>query len=299
LIDLSFDECWQEKMVPNNLIIHAMNTRDLTFATECTAMEGWVSEDRTMLEGFFFHDPGGCLVVELEGRQVGIGVATSYGHCGFIGELIVRPEARGQGIGAALLNHGVAYLQKRGARTVYLDGVVKAVDLYERNGFRKICRSLRFSGEVVGKSHSGVCPMLEKDLPIIFDLDGQYFGADRSFFLRRRWTLFPELSKVLAEDGQVKGYIFGRKGEGWVAAGPWVVKPEVKHPQQLLEALAVAIGGQMFSIGILESNLRAIEIIRSYGFIERSDSPWRMALGEEESLGASPQCLAVGTAAKG
>jgi ribosomal protein S18 acetylase RimI-like enzyme len=286
-------------MIPKKLMIRSMNTRDLGFAAECTAKEGWVSEDHTTLEGFFSHDPEGCLIAEVDGRRVGIGVATSYGHCGFVGELIVRPEARGQGVGAALLQHAVVYLQQRGARTIYLDGVVKAVDLYERNGFRKVCRSLRFSGKVEGKSHAEVHLMQEKDLPIIFDLDRQHFGADRSFFLRRRWTLFPELSKVMVEEGQVKGYILGRRGEGWVAAGPWVVEPGIKHPQQLLEALAVAIGDQMFSIGILESNLIAVEIIRSYHFVERSDSPWRMTLGVDERLGASPGCLAVGTAAKG
>jgi GNAT superfamily N-acetyltransferase len=286
-------------MIPDNLIICSMTARDLTFAAKCTAVEGWVSEDCTTLQGFFSHDPDGCLVAELDGRQVGIGVATSYGHCGFIGELIVRPERRGQGIGAALLAHAVAYLKQRGARTIYLDGVVKAVELYERNGFRKIFRSLRFSGKVIGKSHSGVRSMSEKDLPVIFDLDQRYFGADRSFFLRRRWILFPELSKVLVEDGRVTGYILGRRGEGWMAVGPWVVEPGEKHPQDLLEALAVVIGNQMFSIGILESNQRALEIIRSYGFVERADSPWRMALGPDDNLGASLQCLAVGTAAKG
>jgi len=287
------------KMIPKKLMIRSMNTRDLTFAAECTAKEGWVSEDRMTLEGFFSHDPDGCLVAELEGKRVGIGVATSYGHCGFIGELIVRPEARGQGVGAALLNHALAYLRQRGAHTIYLDGVVKAVDLYERNGFRKICRSLRFSGKVEGKSHLEVRPMQEKELPVIFDLDRQHFGADRSFFLRRRWILFPELSKVLVEDEHIKGYILGRRGEGWVAAGPWVVEPGTNHPQQLLEALAVVIGNQMFSVGILESNQRALEIIRSYGFVERADSPWRMALGPDDNLGASLACLAVGTAAKG
>jgi len=283
----------------DSLKIRSMNAGDLTFAAECTAGEGWISENRTTLDGFFFHDPGGCLVAELEGRRVGIGVATSYGRCGFIGELIVHPEARGRGIGAALLNHAVTYLRQRGACTVYLDGVVKAVNLYERNGFRKVCRSLRFSGKVEGKSYPQVRPMKEKDLPIIFELDQRYFGADRGFFLARRWNLFPELSKVLVEEGRMTGYILGRRGEGWMSAGPWVVEAGAENPQWLLENLAVVIGHPMFSIGILESNVRAVEIIRSYGFIERADSPWRMVLGPDEDLGASPQCLAVGTAAKG
>ena len=227
-------------MVPKSLIIHAMNTRDLTFAEECIEAEGWVSENHKTLEGFFSHDPAGCLVAELDGKQVGIGVATSYGHCGFIGELIVRPEARGQGVGAALLNHACAYLRQRGAHTIYLDGVVKAVGLYERNGFRKVCRSLRFSGKVDGKAYSGVRSIREKDLSSLFELDCRHFGADRSFFLRRRWILYPELSKVLVEEGRVTGYILGRQGEvGWQSDPGWSRQGD-NILEQLLEAWAVS-----------------------------------------------------------
>ncbi len=286
-------------MVPKSLIIHAMNTRDLTFAEECIEAEGWVSENHKTMEGFFSHDPAGCLVAELDGKQVGIGVATSYGHCGFIGELIVRPDSRGQGVGAALLNHACAYLRQHGAYTIYLDGVVKAVGLYKRNGFRKVCRSLRFSGKVDGKASSGVRSIREKDLPSIFELDCRHFGADRSFFLRRRWILYPELSKLLVDEGRVTGYILGRRGEGWMAVGPWVVEESEPHPEWLLEAQAVTSGNQAFSIGMLESNQRALAIIQSYGFVERADSPWRMALGPDDHLGAAIECLAVGTAAKG
>lgn len=281
------------------LTIRPMERSDLSFAAECTEAEGWVSENLAILEGFYLHNPVGCLIAELEGKKVGIGVATSYGHCGFIGELIVKPEARGKGIGAALLNRAAAYLQQRGVRTVYLDDVVKAVVLYERNGFRKICRSLRFSGQIEGKAHPQVRPLREDDLPAVYKLDQKSFGADRGFFLTRRWSLFPELSKVLVEEGHLTGYILGRRGEGWLAAGPWVVEDGVQRPEYLLEALAVESGHQPFSIGVLESNRRAVDLILSYGFIERFDSPWRMALGPDENLGASPQCLAVGSAAKG
>ena len=134
----------------NDLIIRRMQAAELEFAARSTADEGWASENLAALEGFYQHDPDGCLLADHSGQPVGICIATSYGHCGFFGELIVRPHARGQGIGAALLKHAVAHLHEHGAETVYLDGVVKAVRLYERGGFRKICRSLRFSGALTG-----------------------------------------------------------------------------------------------------------------------------------------------------
>jgi len=117
--------------------IRHMRKEELSFAADCTMAEGWVSEDQATLEGFYQYDPQGCWLAEEEGYPIGICIATSYGSSGFIGELIVRPGARGRGVGAALLNHAVGGLKSNGVETVYLDGVIKAVELYERNGFRK------------------------------------------------------------------------------------------------------------------------------------------------------------------
>jgi hypothetical protein len=125
------------------------------------------------------------------------------------------------------------------------------------------------------------------------------FTADRSFFLQRRWELYPELSRVLVENDQISGFILGRRGEDWVSAGPWVVAEDVRHPFYLLESLAGAAQDDYFSVGILECNQVAIESVRSMGFVERPDCPWRMVLGESDRLGKSTQCYAVGSAAKG
>jgi ribosomal protein S18 acetylase RimI-like enzyme len=282
-----------------DVLIRAMRAEDLTFAADCTAAEGWVSENRTTLEGFYLRDPTGCWLAEREGQPVGICVATFYGRNGFIGELIVRPEARGHGVGAALLNHGVKLLEESGAETVYLDGVLKAVELYERNGFRKVCRSWRFSGKLRGRLSPQVRRMEESDLPKVFALDQASFGAERNFFLRRRFELFPELCQVMVIEGQLAGFILGRRGEGWASAGPWVVSEEATKPGRLLEAFAYEVGDVSISVGILDINREALELVRSLGFVERLDSPWRMARGDSSDLGASSRCYAVGSAAKG
>ncbi len=285
------------------LHIRGMSAGDLDFAAACTAGEGWASESRLEFEAFFARDPGGCLVAEREGQRVGIAAATRYGAYGFIGELIVLPEARGQGVGRRLLEAGVAYLRGGGARTVLLDGVVRAVPLYERAGFRKVCRSLRFTGRVPGRPAPRVRPMLPKDLPDVFRLDRQAFGADRSFFLERRLRRFPELSRILVQDGRLAGFLLGRcgqfSGSEWTAVGPWVVAPGVERPEELLESLAPEGGSLQLSLGVLETNDRAVSLVRSLDFAERPDSPWRMVLGKPGNLGDTPLAFAVGTAAKG
>ena len=279
--------------------IRTMQAADLDFAAQCTAAEGWMTENRTSLAGLYQHDPAGCLLAEVDGRPAGICVATPYGKSGFIGELIVHPDVRGKGLGAALLNHAISYLHQTGAETVYLDGVLPAVPLYERNGFRKICRSFRLSGKLAGQSHPDVRAMTAGDLLAVFALDRRLFGEDRSFFLARRLELFPLLSKVMLSGGQVTGYILGRRGEDWVSAGPWVVSEQNSAPMHLLDSFAQELELHEFSVGILASNSAAVDLIKGLGFEERRVGLWRMSLGLAQDLGASPYCLAVGTAAKG
>lgn len=283
----------------NDLAISQMGPQDLPLAASYTAAEGWVSEDLIAFRGFYQHDPAGCLLARLNGQPVGIGIATSYGESGFIGELIVHPNYRGRGIGANLLEHAINYLRCRGANTIYLDGDLNAVPLYERHGFRKVCRSRRFLGKVVATQHDTVRPLLRQDLPAVCALDRQEFGADRSDFLEHQLQNYPDLCKVMLDGDHISGFILGRRGEGWVAAGPWVVSKRTSQPELLLESLACEAGDTPLSLGILECNQGAVELMLSLGFETLPDPPWRMALGLREDLGSSPSCLAIGSPAKG
>lgn len=283
----------------SDLLIREMRKEDLAFAAECTAAEGWPSENLSTLEGFFLYDSHGCFISEMNGRPVGTCIATSYGKSGFIGELIVLPEERRRGVGAKLLNRGIQSLHQRGTEAIFLDGVLKAVDLYERNGFRKVTRSWRFSGYISGGQDRRVRRMSIDDLDQVRALDRSYFGADRGFFLRRRFQLFPELSFVMTDGDELLGFIQGCSGPGWLSAGPWVVREGVEHLEALLPAIAHQAGDKPINLGILDVNYEAVELVRSLGFMERADSPWRMVWGSGGDLGASPGCYAVGSAAKG
>jgi len=281
------------------LSLQPMERGDLAFAAERTAAEGWVNETYGEFAGLYAHDPQGCFIARIGDQPVGMCFATAYIASGFIGELIVIPEMRQRGIGAALLNHAVSYLHRRGCRTVYLDGVDAAVSLYERNGFRQICRSLRLFGHIPRRSHPQVRVMAESDLAEVSRLDQQAFGDDRIFFLEQRWQRFPELCKVMVDQDSINGYIMGRRAERLISAGPWVMSAPVSDPLPLLESLANEAGDTTIAIGILESNSLAVQLARSMGMEERGEGVWRMALGPDDDLGRSSQCLAIGTAGKG
>jgi GNAT superfamily N-acetyltransferase len=279
--------------------IRPMQPADLEFATACTLAEGWHSETRFEFEGYYQHAPGGCLLAEVGDQRVGICIATSYGWAGFIGELIVLKEWRGQGIGRALLQAAIAYLHRQGAHSIYLDGVASAVPFYERMGFRKICRSLRFGGIIQGQAHLGARRMCPADLDAVARLDQQVFGADRRFFLARRLAQLPEHAIVLPDGESVAGFLLCRPVANGFSVGPWIAREDVPRPLDLLEALATPFGSLDIGLGVLESNAAAVQTIRGLGLDERPTPPWRMVLGPSDRLGLSPAAWANGSAAKG
>jgi predicted N-acetyltransferase YhbS len=312
------------------VIIRTMAAGDLDFAAACTQAEGWQSETREVFDWSLGFDPGGCFVAQSEEGRAGICVATSYRALGFIGELIVLPRHRNRGLGRRLLDRAIDELTRRGARAIFLDGVPAAVPLYERAGFRKVCRSLRFSGLLppgstpgaateataragphvaagsVPKGAPEVRPAEPEDLPAIAALDREVFGADRGFFLERRLAAHAGLCRVRTHGGRIAGYIMGRGWAEGCQAGPWVQDPDLDEPAGLLMSLAAAGGGRPLVMGVLESNAAAAALARRLPLRERPDPPWRMVRGE--MLPASPTRgsaasaawqVTIGSAAKG
>ena len=284
----------------NGMIRNFQNLADLEFAARLTKQVGWHSETLLELLSFFEYDPQGCFLYERVDVPIGMCIATAYQQTGFIGELIVAKQYRHQGIGRALMHAAIQYLQNKNLSGIFLDGVQKAIPLYEDLGFKPICRSLRFFGQIPAEEFPDVLPMSAEDLPEILHLDKQFFGEDRSFFLQKRWQNYPELALVWKTNHQISGYLFGRFGMGgWVTAGPWVCLNDPSAGLTLLSHFQAKIGNQPFSIGVLENRKSIIPQIVMAGMQPRSDPPTRMILGMSNNPGDNDQCCAIGSPAKG
>jgi hypothetical protein len=245
------------------------------------------------------YQPQGCFIAEVNGCRAGMCVGIGYKKSGFIGEIIVRKEFRGRNIGPLLFNHTLKFLEDQGIQSIFLDGVPKAVPFYESIGFKKICRSLRYLASPAPELSPYTIPMAENTIQEVIDLDLTVFGADRSFFLKRRLDRYPHLCKVLKREGRIIGYIQGHEAEDIVCAGPWIVKQEEKDPLSLLRALAADTGGRKIRIGVLAINTFAVSVIQSIPGIESQKSSWRMCRGDMSSLGMLGGCYGIGSPAKG
>jgi ribosomal protein S18 acetylase RimI-like enzyme len=277
-----------------------MREDDLNFAAGCTAVEGWLAETREDFEGFLRYDARGCLIAEWDGQRAGICMATRYGGKGFIGEMIIRKEFRSRAIGPVLFARAVEYLHKQGCISISLDAVPRAVLFYESFGFRKICRSLRFYHNLSGSQSPWVRAIDAADFSTVCSLDEQAFGADRSFFLYRRLAIYPDLANIQTSNGEIEGYIFGRRRGSIIWAGPWWAKKNTGHQEALLQGLALKAANAEIHLGVLELNTNAATVVRSLGFQEKPRASVRMVLGSvRDALGLSPELYAIGTPAKG
>lgn len=281
------------------LVIREMTRSDVGFASACVSAEGWLGETPEVFETFLAHDPRGSWVAQRGSDPVGICVATRYERSGFIGELIVIREERGKGIGSRLLGRALRYLGAAGVESVYLDGDRDAVPLYERAGFRKVCRSLRFVGTPRGKTHPGVRPAVHEDLSLVLAIDRELFGDNRGFFIENRFSLHPGLCFVAESRKGIDGFIMARPGAGVLSVGPWAARGADEDAVSLLETMASASAGVPLRVGILEKNERATRIARSAECFEEREASWRMALGKGGLLGTHDDLLAIGSAAKG
>ncbi len=283
--------------------IRAMRAEDVDFATGLVHAAGWASESMDSFAAFLAHDPQGCFIAEAGAEKAGICIATRYGRSGFIGELVVSKHLRLLGIGQLLFQRALEYLLEAGVERIGLDGDLNAVSYYEKMGFRKACRSLRFRGKFRGRKHGHVRPLLPGDMDRLCALDREFFAADRSFFLRRRLETFPRMCLVAERAGEIRGWIMARPGDGLLAVGPWAaLVPEEAAP--LLEHLASEHGTEALRLGVLERNADAARLLRAWPGLAEGIHSWRMVRGGDAGglpglLGDHPALYAVGSGAKG
>jgi ribosomal protein S18 acetylase RimI-like enzyme len=282
-----------------DLHVREMTPADIDFAVERIREAGWASQGREVFAAFLDHDRHGCFVAECGMQRVGLCVATRYHANAFIGELVVKRDLRILGAGRLLLGRALDYLSALGFRDIFLDGDLNAVPYCESVGFRKIHRSLRFRGSIQGRSHGDVRPLRRADLDVICARDREFFGDDRNFFLRRFAALHPELAFVREGGGGICGYILAKPGQELKAVGPWADWDPGKGSAHLLEHLAAASGAGTFRIGVMESNAKAVSLLRSFVGLAETPYCWFMGRGASARLGNHPALYAIGSGAKG
>ncbi len=98
----------------------------------------------------FFH----CGAADAPAGLVGVELS---GDAGLLRSLVVAPEQRRGGMGAALLEHAADYARSRGARTLYLL-TDSAEEFFAARGFRRVPRDTAPESIRATREFASLCP---------------------------------------------------------------------------------------------------------------------------------------------
>jgi GNAT superfamily N-acetyltransferase len=200
--------------------------------------------------------PGGRLVVACQhDRVTGVSYAVSFGPTGWIGNVAVDPDARGQGVGTAVSEAAMDWLRQTGVTTMLLTATEMGKPIYERLGFAD-------DGVGYGTWTRGQQPLPAADgeggvgpgrIADALGPDAEATGEDRGSFLS---TFAARVRTPASPD------------TGFRIALPWGRGPVIASGPDAARALVIDMlrAGADQSLSFPESNTAATELAAALGF---------------------------------
>jgi GNAT superfamily N-acetyltransferase len=248
-----------------------MQLGDLDAADRLRDQAGW-NQTLGDWERMLCWQPGGCFVAENQDGVVGTVTTTTYdGRLAWLGMMLVEQALRRQGVGRALFEHALEWLERTGVATVALDATPLGKAMYDQAGFSDLYTLQRRHAVVSELSpERGVRPMLDDDIVSIAELDaGVFFGLDRLRVLTELRTAHPSGAWVKpGSNGDIEGYVLSKPGARAWYIGPLVAR-DAGVAETLLRAALAPLAGQSAILDTPDSNPHAAELAARYGFEAR------------------------------
>ncbi|WP_162416976.1 GNAT family N-acetyltransferase [Cyclobacterium roseum] len=223
------------------IYIRQMMPEDLDRALALKNTEGW-NQTREDWQFFLRQQPSLCLVAVAEDKPVGTVTAVTYqSRLAWIGMMLVDRKYRRKGISKMLMREILHRLE--GFSTIKLDATPEGRFVYQQLGFKKEYSLWRFVRKANPSRQEpdrdeGISPVSMENLPGLEKLDTMVFGAGRDNVLRYLLAAFPAGAFMLEERGEIKGFLFSRKGSNFTQLGPLVAKDESVACRLINQALA-------------------------------------------------------------
>ncbi len=248
-------------------------------------------------ECFLKLSPHGCRVAVKDDRVVGTVTTVSYqDRFSWIGMVLVDPAERRRGIGSQLM---LEALNVSGdGTTIRLDATPAGREIYLKLGFVDEYALSRMEAIIYNRVTLGLenpaRPMTEADLPGVFEMDQQVFGAGRDLMLKWMFDGAPEYSWVIVSDGEVAGYTFGRRGFNFEHLGPVIARDRKTAMRLVAACLSHKTGqsGRPFILDASRHDALWAQWLESIGFKEQR--PFiRMYCGENRYPGLPEKQFAI------
>ncbi len=244
--------------------VRSMAYSDLPFGEKFSQQAGWNQTVADWLR-FFELQPGGCFVAELGGQLVGTVTTCVFDHVGWIGMMLVDPSARRQGVGRALMNRAIEYLENQTTDVVRLDATLMGEPLYRSLGFKTQYRLTRFAGTARSPSDEKPIEHFPKpDWEQIAAFDEALTGYSRQK-LFRRFGAEPGIDLLVERNGrEMLGYVCTRPGRLARYVGPCMASSSDVGERLLRQALSQYRSQTVF-VDVPNGNRFAIETTASVG----------------------------------
>lgn len=210
--------------------------------------------------------PDGWYLALHDDTPVGLGGAVDYGPFAYIGLMSVLPSVQGRGIGMALMERILGWLDDRQCPTVLLNARPRAAALYARCGFVEIDQTLQLQrpeGLPLPQTPPLVAASITRDeLPAVAAFDALAFGANRLRALSDYAGLLPERFLISRNAvGQINGYLTVRPG----VLGPWNAATMADAECLLQQALTVPHIGPL-TVNTSARHHAALDLLARSGF---------------------------------
>jgi GNAT superfamily N-acetyltransferase len=248
------------------LRIRLMTPADIPLGVRLKAQAGW-NQTEADWQRFLAMSPEGCFVAEWNGAPVGTTVACIFGSVAWIAMVLVDEPARGKGIGRALLDHALEFLDRRGIATVRLDATPLGRPLYEKLGFVAQFEVVRYAGalphDVAAEVGMALRTVADSDHVKLFELDRSVTYTDRRAFLERLLREHPDDVRAAIADGRLAGWLALRHGSRAVQIGPCIAIGVAG--QALLVDAAWRLAGQRVCVDVPRENEPAVAVVERLG----------------------------------
>jgi GNAT superfamily N-acetyltransferase len=209
-----------------------------------------------------------CLVaIDPGGTVVAVGSGIIYGPLGFVGNMIVVAAHRRRGVGSAILQAVIRFLEEAGCTRLEMNATTEGRPLYEGHGFRSVGRS--FAAAI------GTATALERDpsvstrragtndLDIVTTYDRPRFGGDRRELLAALLADDAATLFIAERDGTPAGYGCVRSDTPRV--GPLLAEDPAVAETLLVEAFGVLPPDTTLRVSLPPNNRGGAEWLRRIG----------------------------------
>lgn len=261
-----------------------MLAADVDPATEMILRHGW-GVRREWLRFATRDDRCHPLVAVADGEIVATGVGTANGAVGWLGSVFVAPARRGQGLGRAITQAVLGWLESAGCGTVVLVATTEGRRLYERMGFevQAMYRILEapglpeadVSGDAGTAAGTGLAVRAFRpiDVDAMAGMDAAATGEDRRHAIER--LAAPDTARVVTDAGA--------RLRGFMVRPPWGGGATIAETPD--DALAMITARRRTAgpegkvrVGVLDANGEGLARLAAEGFTDAWSAP-RMTRG--------------------